>query len=468
LAPKIASCRALDAQAIGNALYGLQSCSSGVAEVRVVLKALAPKIASCNEALSAQAVGNALYGLMSCSSDTPEVRQVLQALAPKIASCNEALSGQAVGNALYGLQSCSSDAPEVRQVLQALAPKIASCNEALSGQAVGNALYGLMSCSSDAPEVRQVLHALAPKIASCAEPLKAQNVGNALYGLMSCSSDAPEVRQVLRALAPKFASCAEAFNAQAVGNALYGLQSCSSDVAEVREIISVLEPFCTTAEPLGVQALGNALFGLQRVSPTVRAPLLSVFLPRVLRVSATPSALSNDDLTHIAHGCVALRCSADYPDEQQLLAVGDACISELSRRTPASSGSRDEALLRSFSRQLLVDFYGTSAGHSCSGPEYLLGFEADIVLRIPSQTASPRIVNIEIDGIHHGIASKRHFYDMRDAFLRSKGVVVERWDLMAHHGASPARKKELYREWFVNVLQRAGSVAGRAVPSDRQ
>jgi hypothetical protein len=324
-----------------------------------------------------------------------------------------------------------------------LAPKIASCTEALRALHVGNALYGLQSCSSDIAEVRAVLRALAPKIASCTEALKAQELGNALYGLQSCSSDAPEVRQVLRALAPKFASCTEAFNAQAVGNALYGLQSCSSDYAEVREIISVLEPFCTTcAEPLGAQALGNALFGLQQVAPSVRAPILSVLLPRVLQVSATPSALSNVDLTLIAHGCVALRYSADHPDEQQLSAVGDACISELSRRTPASTGSRDEAHLRSFSMQLLVERYGTSAGFLCSGPEYLLGFEADIVLRIPSETASPRIVNIEIDGIHHGIASKRHFCDMRDAFLRSKGVVVERWDLMVHDVALPALMRE--------------------------
>jgi hypothetical protein len=57
LAPKIASCtEVLTAQGVGNALLGLKSCSSGVAEVRAVLKALVPKIASCTEALSALAM----------------------------------------------------------------------------------------------------------------------------------------------------------------------------------------------------------------------------------------------------------------------------------------------------------------------------------------------------------------------------------------------------------------------------
>jgi outer membrane murein-binding lipoprotein Lpp len=67
--------------------------SSDVREVKDVLAALAPKVESCREELDAQAVGNAVYGLQSMSSDVREVKDVLAALAPKVESCREELSG---------------------------------------------------------------------------------------------------------------------------------------------------------------------------------------------------------------------------------------------------------------------------------------------------------------------------------------------------------------------------------------
>ena len=132
--------------------------------------------------VTAQSVGNALIGLQFCSSDVPEVRTMLAALVPKVASCTE-LDAQAVGNALYGLQNCSSDVPEVRTLLAALVPKVESCTERLSAQNVGNALYGLQICSSDVPEVNRLLVALTPLIASCADSLTAQHLGMAFSGL---------------------------------------------------------------------------------------------------------------------------------------------------------------------------------------------------------------------------------------------------------------------------------------------
>jgi very-short-patch-repair endonuclease len=117
--------------------------SSDVQEVRDVLVALVPKIEGSREELSAQAVGNALYGLQSMSSDVQEVRDVLAVLVPKIEGCREELSAQAVGNALYGLQSMSSDAQEVVDVLVAMTPKIEGCDQSFLPQQIGNAFYGL-------------------------------------------------------------------------------------------------------------------------------------------------------------------------------------------------------------------------------------------------------------------------------------------------------------------------------------
>jgi hypothetical protein len=46
-----------------------------------VLSALAMKVDSCKEDLNAQALGNALYGLQRMSSDHVEVRDVFSALS---------------------------------------------------------------------------------------------------------------------------------------------------------------------------------------------------------------------------------------------------------------------------------------------------------------------------------------------------------------------------------------------------
>jgi predicted nucleic acid-binding Zn-ribbon protein len=76
--------------------------SSDVREVKDVLAALAPKIEGCKEELDAQAVSNAIYGLQSMSGDVREVKDVLAALATKIGGCRKELPPRVVGE----LESC--------------------------------------------------------------------------------------------------------------------------------------------------------------------------------------------------------------------------------------------------------------------------------------------------------------------------------------------------------------------------
>jgi hypothetical protein len=64
--------------------------------VQLVLRALLPKIEHCPEQIDAQAVGNALYGING-RKDTEAVQLVLRPLAPKIEQCQERFSAQAVG-----------------------------------------------------------------------------------------------------------------------------------------------------------------------------------------------------------------------------------------------------------------------------------------------------------------------------------------------------------------------------------
>jgi hypothetical protein len=450
--------RALD---VSRALYGLQSCSSAVREVRAVLKALTPKIAGCRAALDAQGVSGSLYGLRFCSSAVPEVRTVLKALAPKIASCRENLKAQELGNALYGLKSCSSDVPEVRAVLNALAPKIASCTEALTAQGVGSALYGLRLCSSDLPEVRAVLQALAPKIANCGKGLDEQGVSNALNGLQSCSSVVAEVRAVLNALAPRIASCTEALSVQGVGNALYGLQRCSSEFPEVRSLLSALIPHVARCSgTLDAQSLGYAFTGLQGISSSVRREMLTLLARHTVRIASSPAALCDEDLLCLVHGLVALRLAPLHSVERKLATFMDACIAELACRKPALSSTRTKAHFIAFAGRLLTQYVGDASVCSCTAPEYVHGYRADFIVRIQAGDSLLTLINVEFDDFHDAGSAKRRYTTIRDAFLRGRGVVVERWDLAAHHAAPVEEQNGRFGEWFIGVLKRAGCDAG--------
>jgi uncharacterized protein YlaN (UPF0358 family) len=116
-------------------------------------------VASCQEPLDAQAVGNAIYGLQNLGSDKKEVLELVSVLASRVASCQEPLSAQNVGNAIYGLQNLSSDKKEVLELVSALLSRVASCQEPLDAQAVGNAMFGLSNIciSSCKPLVEKIV-----------------------------------------------------------------------------------------------------------------------------------------------------------------------------------------------------------------------------------------------------------------------------------------------------------------------
>ena len=69
----------------------------------------------CREALDAQAVGNALYGLQRMG-DSEEVRQLLAALTPKVEQCREDLRKHDVDEAISRL-SHFGDSDEVRELI---------------------------------------------------------------------------------------------------------------------------------------------------------------------------------------------------------------------------------------------------------------------------------------------------------------------------------------------------------------
>jgi hypothetical protein len=98
--------------------------------------------------------------------------------------------------------------------------------------------------------------------------------------------------------------------------------------------------------------------------------------------------------------------------------------------------------LRSNVDQRVYDIAKTSFESSdmfVTANKYLCNtFEADIVLKIPiansmnhSLDNSVLIINIEVDGFYHHLQRKKRFHMLRDKYLTSQGVVLERIETSA-------------------------------------
>ena len=159
---------------LGASLYGFQRMSGDCPEVRALLAAVTTKMLNFKMRLNAQAVGNALWGLQGMGSGLAEVRHVVQVLVRHVRAADP-LDAQAVSNALFGLQRMSTASAEVCQLLSALAVKIEYCAQPLSKQEVDDAVVGLQGLlaadDADRPsaELQGLLSAFARQIKRCKE-----------------------------------------------------------------------------------------------------------------------------------------------------------------------------------------------------------------------------------------------------------------------------------------------------------
>ncbi|STX29205.1 Response regulator consisting of a CheY-like receiver domain and a Fis-type HTH domain [Legionella beliardensis] len=292
----------LDAQAIGNALYGLQSMDAKNEAVQAVLCALADKITASSASLNAQEIGNALYGLQNMDARSEAVQAVLRALADKITASSAMLSAQAIGNALYGLQNMGARSEAVQAVLRALADKITTSSARLDAQAIGNALYGLQNMDARSEAVQMVLQALAAKITTSSASLDAQAIGNALYGLQNMDARSEAVQAVLRALADKITVSSANLNGQAIGNALYGLQNMDARSEAVQAVLWTLANKITVSSAsLNAQEIGNALYGLQNMDAQNEA-VQAVLWALANKITTSSARLNAQDIGNALYG----------------------------------------------------------------------------------------------------------------------------------------------------------------------
>jgi len=159
---------------IGASLYGFQRMSGDSPAVRGLLAAVTTKMLNFKMRLNAQAVGNALWGLQGMGSEHAEVRDVVKVLARHVRAA-EPLDAQAVSNALFGLQRMSTASAEVCQLLAVVAAKLEYCAQPLSKQEVNDAVVGLQGLMAeddpDSPsaELQGLLNAFVKHVKSSKE-----------------------------------------------------------------------------------------------------------------------------------------------------------------------------------------------------------------------------------------------------------------------------------------------------------
>lgn len=104
--------------------------------------------------------------------------------------------------------------------------------------------------------------------------------------------------------------------------------------------------------------------------------------------------------------------------------------------------------------------------------EHLFGlFECDIVVRVPraidaciaeggrgggrypkgEREEQSLVINIEVDGVHHRREKKKRFCKMRDEYLVSRGVVIERMEISTLRGMS----EQEVEEWVLDITAKA-------------
>ena len=347
-----------------------------------------------------------ISGKKSRSRTFLHLKRHLPSIASRIEVFTSAWKLRDISAILYSLQCLGEDDDGYLAILAVMTKAMSESigkGEAASSISISLTLLGLQKNRLRERQSIELLRSVTMMINSCKESLSAQAVGNALYGMQSMSSDHAEVRSMISALSGKVHSCKESLDAQAVGNALYGMQSMSSD--HCKEVLDLLTR-CVLQSPT-----------LTSIS---RTGLLSVGQAILLCIPSRRDVLGD----------------ARY---KAWTAYGDLACREHRRRITSgeckdSFRSQVEQRVHSVAVRLL-----SPSCISTSSNEYLFDmFESDIVVRVPSngstdEAESPAgngcmVVNIEVDGMHHRQEKKMKFCKLRDAYLKSRGVLVHRID----------------------------------------
>lgn len=345
--------------------------------------------------------------LIECSRFFPvapssaELRSYLDPLATHLESLSsdqQQFSSQDLVSFSGGMVAMSNKTSTLPRLLKVIVPVLAKWEGVqLNSQESMNCLYGLRGLNSDFPLTLELLKVLVIHIKH-ARPKPWDGMVAGLSGLQQMSDDVPIVKNLFEHLCVMYLKYDKPYHTFAVGNALLGLlrKDCTSGPADkfvnrlIGEIETIAKDPATT--PINVDFLQHRTAAI--------VPLLNV----------------SDYLRNRAHAAVLILRERGRVSRKEL---GDANTSQLEDDIKANLMKR----IKADGRILL------------STNEFLHGFQADIVLRIPDAKLiiSPSknemkhvVVNIEIDGPFHNHGTKQFLDSLRDQYLRDMGITVVR------------------------------------------
>lgn len=422
IAPKIDQIQELNAQTVGNALYGLrmfQDCP----EVRAVFRAVAPKVDTMSEPMSALNVSNAFYGLQRCSNN-PEIRELLLALSKRM---TEPMSQHQIGMTLYGLLYCGQSEASLA-VLAILAEKIAQCPDEFNEQSISISLYGLHNFTAT-PEVRAVLAALVPHVSRNGHlPLSAQGVANSISGLAN-TMDCDEARALLRALAPKIAAHRTPLSWRSFVMSMRWLKNLRGECPELQAVLAALVSKAPVAEGLDATSASDALLGLRFAGdwPETRAAL-------ALLVPHLASGVESFDHRRVGQTLAGIVCIPASDEAYQALVI-------LAPRIQALAGHLSPVCFE----HVMSVLRGSGRGVQPAARELIVSMEPHVVRHFggqPQQARTQRLREALAGTEGEEAAALRRALDASDAGAAtaggfasgSAGVLPPGWARYEHEG----------------------------------
>lgn len=307
--------------------------------------------------------------------------------------------------------------PPERDQLRALARMLEHAALDFDDAAVGNAGWGLHRLRPG-PDADRLVAQVARHVDHFAGRLSGKSIGSACYGLRSLGNG--QAAQALsQALTRKVTASTAILNAQEIGNACFGLQTLGNGKA-AQDLAQALFEKARVISRLDSTSLTQALFC---IPPAPAATPLGLWV--MVRLSAIDGAgLSDHEVTSLVGTLARLGLASHVTPT-----LSHRYERALSEQPPSSSrGSHLEREVREQILQRLAPHLHTALRFG----NHLAGFEMDVLM------AQPKMLNIEIDGLHHAYPTQNRADRLRDDFLRSQGMDVVRINA-AEFGFDPAR-----------------------------
>ena len=179
------------------ALLGRRNMTADSGHVREILHLLALRLSN-DIPLDTNGVKDSMLGLGGMSSDFAEVCEVVRALAPRIQSCEETLEGRQVAVILESLHSMNSESADVRSLLSALTHQMQRCTFLYFPHKIGPSMLGLLGMSGEHFEVQQLMAVLTPLIVRDIEVIDTVSLGRVLYGLQGMYSTQSDLLHIMK------------------------------------------------------------------------------------------------------------------------------------------------------------------------------------------------------------------------------------------------------------------------------